>query len=294
MMDLQATPIVDMVSSLGESPVWDPRTERLYWIDYTEKKINWYAPGTGNSSTFQLNVTPGCVAPTEQGDLLVGYEHEIGLFDMESEQLSTLFAPETGKDYNHFNDGKCDAAGRFWIGSITETQDWPGAAFYRIDGKTGCEMVFDKVTTSNGLAWSPDNKTFYYIDTMTYCVAAFDFDLERGTLSGKRIVIDFHQEAGRPDGMTIDEEGFLWIAHWNGGMISRWNPHTGVCVMRIPVPAYNVTSCYFGGTARDRLYVTSARVETNEEKLRRYPLSGQTFVLRPGVAGLPTNFVKGM
>ncbi|MDY4610716.1 MAG: SMP-30/gluconolactonase/LRE family protein [Sphaerochaetaceae bacterium] len=294
MTDMHARPISDITSSLGESPVWDPRTNRLYWIDYTEKKINWHDPETGDTSTFQLDVTPGCVAPTEYGKLLVGYRHEIGLFDMESEQLTTLFAPEAGKDYNHFNDGKCDAAGRFWLGSITETQDWPGAAFYRIEGRTNCKMMFDNVTTSNGLAWSPDNGTFYYIDTMTYSVAAFDFNLDTGELKNKRTIIDFRPETGRPDGMTIDAEGFLWIAHWNGGQISRWNPNTGICLARLPVPAYNVTSCYFGGPALDRLYITSASVETGETEFKQYPLSGRTFVIEPGVSGLPTNFVKGM
>jgi sugar lactone lactonase YvrE len=286
--------IKDHVSSLGESPVWDSRAGRLYWIDYIEKKINYFLPEKNLLASYQLEVKPGCVAPTEFGNLLVGYEHEIGLFNLETLEMHSLFAPETGKDYNHFNDGKCDASGRFWIGSMTETQDWPGGALYKVEGKETCEKVLDQVTTSNGLVWSADTKTFYYIDSMAFSVVAFDFDIAKGIISNKRIVIDSRNEIGRLDGMTIDEEGFLWIAHWNGGQVSRWNPKTGKCVTRVFLPAYNVTSCCFGGKEWDVLYVTSAKVETDTHLLGKYPQSGQTFILNPGIHGLPTNFVKGM
>lgn len=293
-VDLIAKPVLAIRSSLGESPVWDHRINTLFWIDYTEKKIHCFEPETQVHTFFQLSVTPGCVAPTEKGNLLVAYENEIGLFDMDNKSLSTLFSPEKGKLHNHFNDGKCDPSGRFWVGSITETQDWAGAALYKVDGSQSCMKVLDDITTSNGLAWSSDEKTFYYIDTMTYSVAAFDFEVDSGLLTNKRIVIDFTGEKGRPDGMTIDEEGYLWIAHWNGGMVSRWDPSTGTCALRVPVPAYNVTSCYFGGNLRDILYITSARVETSESQLKKYPLSGGLFSIRPGTRGLITNFVKGI
>lgn len=293
-IDLIAKPILEIQLSLGESPVWDHRIDTLYWVDYTEKRIHFFEPETKLHSFFQLAVPPGSVAPTEKGNLLVGYENEIGLFDLKNRTLSTLFSPEKGKSYNHFNDGKCDSRGRFWVGSITESQDWPGSALYMIEGSEKCVQVFDGVTTSNGLAWSSDDKTFYYIDTMTYCVAAFDFEINTGILTNKRTIIDFRGEKGRPDGMTIDEDGFLWIAHWNGGMVSRWNPSTGICSLRVPIPAYNVTSCYFGGKQRDILYITSARVETNESQLKEYPLSGGIFSLQPGTRGLITNFAKGV
>lgn len=293
-VNFEAEKIVDFHSALGESPVWDHKTNRLYWVDYTDRKINCYDYERRSSRCFELDVTPGCVAPTENGKLFLGYGNDIGLYDMESGKLTTLFSPEKGKDYNHFNDGKCDAAGRMWIGSITEEQTWPGAALYKVEGKKSCQMVLDNVTTSNGLAWTEDNRTFYYIDTMTYSVAAYDFDLEKGSLANRRVVIDFRSEKGRPDGMTIDNEGCLWIAHWNGGQVSRWNPMTGECLSRIPIPAFNVTSCFFGGPDFDELFITSARVETSEQKLEEYPLSGGTFVLVPGVSGFPVNYVKGM
>jgi sugar lactone lactonase YvrE len=153
--------------------------------------------------------------------------------------------------------------------------------------------VLGGVTTSNGLDWSPDGSTLYYIDTPTLEVAAFDYDAAAGTIDDRRVVIRFPQDAGRPDGMTVDGEGMLWIAHWEGGRVSRWNPRTGTLLDQVPVPALNVTSCTFGGPGLDRLYITTARVGLDAAQLQAQPHAGGVFAVEPGVGGFPANQYGG-
>lgn len=274
---------------LGESPFWNHKCGSLSWTDFSRKCFYSYSPKSNDIAEYGLWGRPGCVIPAESGGYIMGIENEIGLFIPSERKYIRLSEPEKGKTYNHFNDGKCDVKGRFWLGSITETEDWKGSALYVFHGRNCCERKLDRVTTSNGLTWSLDNRVFYYIDTMEFCVFAFDFAAETGMISNRRVIIDFKNEAGRPDGMTIDEEGCLWIAHWNGGMVSRWDPQNGCCLERISLPAYNVTSCCFGGERLDRLFVTSASINTPVDLLGSYPFCGCVFSLDVGVRGIAQN-----
>jgi sugar lactone lactonase YvrE len=149
------------------------------------------------------------------------------------------------------------------------------------------------VTTSNGLDWSADLRTMYYIDTPTMMVRAFDFDLENGTLDNQRVVIRFPEGVGRPDGMTADVEGMLWIAHWDGGRVTRWDPHTGRLLQTIHLPADRVTSCAFGGTNLDILFITTARHGLDAEQQQQQPHAGSLFAARPGVVGRPAHRYAG-
>ena len=173
-----------------------------------------------------------------------------------------------------------------------ETRE-PVGSLYCLDTDLTVRKVLDKVTVSNGLAWSPDNTKMYYIDTATRKVVSFDYDLSSGNIKNKREVISIPEDTGKPDGMTIDEDGMLWIAHWGGYRVSRWNPKTGQLLQKVSVPAAQTSSCVFGGQNRSELFITTARTGLDQEELKKYPYSGGLFRVKTGVRGCPTYKFKG-
>jgi sugar lactone lactonase YvrE len=196
--------------------------------------------------------------------------------------------PEDHIPGNRFNDGKCGPDGRFWAGTMSHTDEPAKGSFYVFDTDHSVTKKIDHVSISNGLAWSADHKTLYYIDTPTYTVVAYDFDKNTAEISRKRIVINIVAEYGFPDGMTIDNEGMLWIAHWGGWQITRWDPNTGTKLLNIPMPAARITSCAFGGDDFGDLYITSAKRDLSHEQLANQPLAGSLFVIKDiGYKGLP-------
>jgi sugar lactone lactonase YvrE len=162
----------------------------------------------------------------------------------------------------------------------------PIGSLYFFDGKS-VKTLFGNVTISNGLTWSPDYKTLYYIDTPTHEVKAFDYDLETGTIANMRVIVSLSESLGHPDGMTSDMQGNLWIAMWGGAKVTKWDPNTGQLLEQIPVPAKNVSSCVFGGKNMNELYLTSARIGLDEDALKQYPLTGGVFRLETDVEGMP-------
>jgi sugar lactone lactonase YvrE len=160
-------------------------------------------------------------------------------------------------------------------------------SLYSLDGKSLSKLL-PNVTISNGLAWSPDHTTFYYIDTPTREVRAFDYDLENGSIANPRVVIHVGESFGWPDGMTSDIQGNLWIAMWGGAQLTKWNPNTGQLLEQIPVPAKNVSCCVFGGKNMNELFITSARVGLDEDTLKQYPLTGGVFRMETNVEGMPS------
>jgi sugar lactone lactonase YvrE len=153
--------------------------------------------------------------------------------------------------------------------------------------------MLDNISVSNGMGWSPDNRIMYFTDSFTLQVFAFDYDLLTGSISNRRTVVKLSDGEGTPDGLTVDEEGMLWVAQWRGWKLCRWNPHTGERLLSIPMPAERVSSCTFGGDNWDELYITTARVSQSEEVLTQYPYAGGVFRMKPGIKGLPTCSFKG-
>ncbi len=193
---------------------------------------------------------------------------------------------------NRFNDGKCDPRGRFLAGTMDLGEQDPLGSLYSFDGKTVTKLLGGTII-SNGLTWSPDYKTLYYIDTPTRIVQAFDYDLDSGAIANGRTLITIPESLGWPDGMTSDTQGNLWVAMWGGAQITKWNPNTGQLLEQIPVPAMNVSSCVFGGKNLNELYITSARKGLDEATLTRYPLTGGLFRLQTDVEGMPTFEFEG-
>ncbi len=285
---MQAELIFDAKAALGEGPAWDAKTQTLYWIDILEKRI--YA---GTELLAQLDDLIGCLAPRKNGNLI------LGLSGVESRASFVDFAPDSSQQTvlsavndaeratNRVNDGKCDPAGRFLAGSMDMNEKDPNGSLYSFDGKN-ITCLLDGVTISNGLAWSADHKTFYYIDTPTRKVKAFDYDLSTGQIANSRVAIHVPESLGWPDGMTSDMDGNLWIAMWGGAQVTKWNPNSGKLLEQVSIPALQSSSCVFGGKDRNELYVTSARKGMSADDLKKYPFSGGLFKVITKVEGMPT------
>ncbi|MBN2387066.1 MAG: SMP-30/gluconolactonase/LRE family protein [Anaerolineales bacterium] len=280
--------LLDVHAELGEGPCWDARRGVLHWVDIHAGQVHTYDPRNGADRVLAAGEAVGCVVPAWNGDLLLALRSGFARLDLQSGALTRLVVPPNHPPANRFNDGKCDPAGRFLAGTLDDAGQAASGCLYSLDPDGGLQTLVTGVRISNGLTWSPDYRTFYYIDTPTRQVMAYDYDLATGTLANRRPVVTVPPELGWPDGMTSDQEGMLWIAMWGGAALTRWNPRTGQLLDTIPFPAWNVTSCVFGGPDLGDLYVTSACMETDADCLERYPHSGGLFRLRAGVTGMPT------
>ncbi len=285
---MKAKLLHDTKATLGEGPVWDSRTQTLYWIDILKKRI--YA---GAEILTKLDDLVGCIAPRKNGGLILALSHpdearsRFASLDLDSLKLTFLSSLQDELVNNRFNDGKCDPRGRFLAGTMEMGEKEPYGSLYSFDGRSVTKLL-SNVTISNGLTWSPDYKTFYYIDTPTRQVKAFDYYLETGKIANPRSAVSIPESLGWPDGMTSDMQGNLWIAMWGGAQVTKWNPDTGQLLDQIPVPAKNVSSCVFGGKNLTELYITSARKGLDEATLTQYPLTGGLFRIRTKVEGMPT------
>jgi sugar lactone lactonase YvrE len=194
-----------------------------------------------------------------------------------------LCDPEGNRPEIRFNDGKCDPAGRFWAGTMAVAENAAIGSLFCLFADGHVERKLTGVRISNGIVWSLDHRTLYYIDSPRRIVDAFDYDLDTGAIANRRTAIDVHPEMGYPDGATLDAEGMLWIAHFGGARVTRWNPRTGQHLGTIALPASNITSCAFGGPKLDRLYITSASIGLKN----REPQAGALFCVDAGVGGIP-------
>lgn len=273
--------LFDVCAELGEGPFWDARTQTLHWLDILNKRV--YA---GADLLAQLDEFIGCAAFRRDGGLILALKNSIVDLKPDSVKpavLATLSEPTN----NRLNDGKCDPAGRLLAGSMDMNEIDPTGALYSFDGKTVTKLL-SGITISNGLTWSPDHKTFYYTDTPTRQVTAFDYDLATGQIANPRPAVRVPDGLGWPDGMTSDMDGNLWIAMWGGAQVTKWDPRTGRLLEQIPMPVLQPSSCIFGGADLNELYVTSARKGLGQEKLQAYPLSGGVFKIITEATGIPS------
>jgi sugar lactone lactonase YvrE len=274
--------IFDAKALLGEGPAWDSKTQILYWVSILDKRV--YA---GNRILAELDEFVGCLAPRKDGHLILGTRFSFADLDPDSGQLTVLASLYSELPTNRLNDGKCDPAGRFLAGTMDMNEKDATGSLYSFDGKSATRLL-DNITISNGLAWSPDHKTLYYIDTPTREVKAFDYDVSTGQIANPRVAIRSGDSLGWLDGMTSDTEGNLWIAMWGGAQVTKWNPNTGQLLEQIPVPALQSSCPVFGGKDMNELYITSARKGMSEEDLIKYPLSGGLFKVVTKTEGMKT------
>lgn len=289
MQALSAELVLACSNALGEGPVWDDRLQELFWVDIEGRKLQRYNPASGSKQDYEFDRKIGAAVPATDGSWILAMQDGFYRFDLQGQPELIVSTPEEDI-MNRMNDGKCDRAGRFWAGTIS-SKNAPDASLFVLEAGGKLEKRFSNVICSNGMAWNGDNTLYYYIDTGQAAVFVFDYDAETGSISNHRTAISFRErgEQGMPDGMCIDEEGMLWISHWGGWQVSRWNPLTGEKLAKIEVPVKNVTSCTFGGNELDELYITTARIGNNEEDLAGQPLAGGVFRAKPGVRGLPVD-----
>jgi len=278
----------------GEGPVWSRREQALYWVDILSHRLHRYAPNESQQQrSWQFDeVITAVVERAAQPGLIVTLRHGFAFFDPATEKLTRLHAPESHLPDNRFNDGKADAHGRLWVGSMDFGCTAPTGSLYRLHHDLRCTQMDTGYAISNGPTWSADHKTMYFNDTRNGHVYAFDFDLERGEISNKRLFLAFGPKDGTPDGMTTDAEGGIWIAHWGARKVTRHDMH-GNEIQAIQLPVSHVTSCAFGGPDLKTMYITTATLDLTPEQRTREPLAGGLFAVDMDIAGLPANAFRG-
>ncbi len=281
--------VLDAKARLGEGAVWDAGRQLLYWVDIEGHAVHAFDPATRQDRSYALGDSVGTVVPRARGGVALALGRAFATLDLETRRLSVIAEPEEEKarQGNRFNDGKCDPRGRFWAGTMAVSEAPAAGGLYRLDPDGRVRRMLESVSISNGIVWSEDARLMYYIDTPTREVAVFDYDDETGAIANRRVAVRFPASHGWPDGMTMDAEGLLWIAEWDGDCVSRWDPATGKLARRVKLPVSRVTSCVFGGAGLDELYVTTAWSRLDPERRRAQPLAGGLFRLRPGVKGRP-------
>lgn len=245
-----------------------------------------YDPATKEDRTVDVGEHISAVVPYLEHEVIVALFSGLYRLNIQTGVKTLIHDPEEGRPGNRFNDGKCDPAGRFLAGTMSLHDESEQGALYSLSTDGKVSLLIDKVTTSNGLAWSADQSTLYFIDTPTLEIVSFDYNGAEGTISNKQVVATVDESEGYPDGMTIDAEGMLWVARWGGQRISRIDPASGEVIGEVSLPVNCVTSCAFGGTALDELYITTAQDDDSADQ----PLAGGLFIVKPGVKGLPTSY----
>jgi sugar lactone lactonase YvrE len=285
---LNVQPVTGHKCLLGESPLWDHHKKMIVWIDILRGEIHEYIPDKKLHRTLSVGEFVGSVGLCRGGDLIAALHSGFGIINRSTGAIKKIASPEDDLD-NRFNDGKCDPAGRYYAGTMSMSKQLGKGSFYKLEKDGSVRKILTRLSIPNGMAWSIDHCTFYHIDTPTSQICAYDYDISTGSISNRRAIITIPPGEGPPDGMTIDADGMLWIAHWNGGKISRWNPGTGNQILSILLPVSNVTSLTFGGDDFSDIYITSATASLNEEQVKQQPLAGSIFLIKQsGFRGLKT------
>jgi len=292
-MENEAKLVIDAKATLGEGPCWDERTNSLYWVDIEGKKLHVYDTKKNVDQSFDVGQHLGACVLRESGGLVLAMEKGLYFFDLDTKQITFIADPEEGVSTNRFNDGKCDTYGRFYAGTMAFNGSEGKGSLYCLHNDLTITTLLSNVTISNGIAWNERKGKMYYNDTGVNKVYVFDYDSQTGGLSNQTVAIDIAKEHGGPDGMTIDNEGMLWISHWGGAKVGRWNPENGELLFEVNVPASHVTSCTFGGENLDELYITTARIGLGEEQIMKQPMAGGVFKIKTDVTGAPSYRFKG-
>jgi sugar lactone lactonase YvrE len=292
--------VLEARCSLGEGPAWNAADSALYFVDVPGKRIHRWRPASGEHLTFGTPELVTAAIPRRSGGLLAVLGSRLAFFDRETGDFTPFVAPEAQLPQNRSNDAKCDSGGRLWYGTmqnnfapdmseapITGSTGW----LYRIDAGGAAERMDGPFGISNTFAWSPDDKTMYFGDTLENVIYAYDFDAHAGTIANRRIFARV-EGMGFGDGSAIDADGFLWNARWDGGSVIRFAPD-GTVDRVVKMSCRRVTSCAFGGVDLSTLYVTSVRYGLTEAELADEPLAGAIFAIDPGVKGVPVGAFAG-
>src|SRR4051794_17589097 len=288
--DVRVDVAVTVDAEVGEGPHWDATSETLWFVDITRGSV--FRHRDGNLTRFAVGQEVGAAIPRQGGGLVLAVRDGIATASDNGDDLRVVVPIEGDRLGNRMNDAKCDPAGRLFAGTCAFDLAPDAGTLYRIDPDWSYVPVVERVTTSNGIAWSPDASRMYFIDSGAGGVDVFDYDVTTGALSDRTRLATIDPDDGVPDGMTVDADGQLWVACFDGWAVRCYAP-SGEPLGVINLPVAQVTSCAFGGSDLSELYVTSACYQLSEEQQAREPLAGSTFVCRPGVAGLPASAFAG-
>lgn len=272
--------LVDNRAAHGEGPVWDAPNHRLLWVDLTSCQLHTLNPMTGAVETRTFAEPVCAAAPHADGWLLVAFAKRLAWVDWDSGAVvESICDVEPALPGNRSNDGKLDPSGRFWIGTMSNDGSVAGAgALYRLDGNR-LTPVLDGLTIANGMGWSADRRTMFFIDSHAREVWAFDFDPRDSSIANRRTVVRVPEELGLPDGMCVAPDDTLWVAHWGAGCVCRWDPASGRLLDKIGTGCPHTSSCCLGPDGS--LYVTTSRLGLNDAALAAAPHSGGLFHFKP-------------
>ena len=269
---------------LGEGITWDAAHRRLISVDILRGRVHLFDPATGALRTLEAGQPVGAAVPRRQGGLMLALRDGFATLDPDSQTLHFVAHVEFDKPGQRMNDGACDAAGRFWAGTMC-MQERPGlGSLYRLDPDGSVHTMATGIGISNGIDWSPDRTRMYYVDSLTQRLDQFDFDLASGTIANRRELAAIDANDGCPDGLTVDAEGAIWVALWGGSALHRYLPD-GTLDRILRVPVSHPTTCAFGGPTLEDLYITSATIKLSESERGLQPFGGAVIRCRPGVAG---------
>ena len=278
--------MLDIKASLGECPVWSVTDQALYWVDINAPSLNRFDPATGLNIAWPMPESIGCFALRARGGFVAALRSGFWVINREGKLERKLVSAPYDPAHHRFNDGRADAKGRFWAGSMNEKRDANSAKLYRLDPDLKLTAMVDGITISNGLGFSPDGRTLYHADSPTQTVHAYDFDAAAGTIASRRVLKRFTASTDFPDGAAVDRDGCYWSALYRGGKVVRISSN-GALLAEYALPAQCPTMCAFGGPDLKTLYVTSARQRRDAEELARLPQSGGIFAMRVDTPGLP-------
>ena len=259
MAAIDAALALDARADLLEGPVWDPNAGCLYFVDIMQGRVHRFNPATRVRRTFEIGSTVGsvgAVALTERNDLVLAVRDGFAHLNPRTGAVSKIADVEADRPNQRMNDGKCDPAGRFWAGTMALDETPEAGSLYRLDRGGSVHTILSDVTISNGLDWSADALTMYYVDSPTRRIDMFDFDLASGAAANRRTFVQIPHQHGIPDGLTVDAEGCVWVALWRGAAVHRYTPY-GLLDTIVLVPTACPTSCAFGGAAAKDLYITT-------------------------------------
>jgi sugar lactone lactonase YvrE len=286
------TVALDAACELGEGPIWDPVGSCLYFVDILRGNIHRFDPARSSSRTYHVDRMVGAAALTDAGDLMLAVDDGFARLDLASGRLTMVASVEADRPDLRMNDGACDAAGRFWAGTMA-LDERPGAGtLYRLDPDGRVHPMVREVGISNGLDWSDDGRVMYFIDSLAQSVDRLDFDLATGSIHDRRPLVHIPPGQGAPDGMTVDAEGCLWVALWGGGAVHRYTAG-GALDRIVRLPTAYPTSCTFGGAELADLYITTAAVKLSVRERAAQPGAGSLFCCRPGPRGRAPHRFKG-
>jgi L-arabinonolactonase len=276
---------------LGEVPRWHPVERVLYWIDAFKPAVHRLDPASKQLDSWTPPEKLGSFAPRAAGGLLIAGRNGLAHYDPASGTLERIVDPEAGAAVNILNDGRCDRNGRFWVGSMSRTMERASGRLYRLD-RGRLDTVADDIWVANGVCWSPDDGRMYFADSHLKTIFVYDFDLSAGALGPRRVFAAMDDRPGVPDGSSVDADGFVWNAVFDGGCLIRYTPD-GRIDRTIQLPVSRPTACAFGGADLATLYVTTARFRLAPDKLATEADAGGLLALDVGVRGLPEALYSG-